>query len=112
MFSTTGFGTLFPPHCMDARVLDQELFMRKCDAADDVWLKFMQLKKGTPTVYVPGPRFLELPGTQTTSLSAENVDACRNDVFIQNLQTELGLQLGDFCTLVFDKNSRYSRLNG
>lgn len=36
----------FPPHCMDARVLDQELFMRKCDAADDVWLKFMQLKKG------------------------------------------------------------------
>lgn len=23
MFSTTGFGTLFPPHCMDARVLDR-----------------------------------------------------------------------------------------
>lgn len=83
LFPTTGSGVLFPAHCMDACVLDQELFMRECDAADDVWLKFMQLKKGTPTVYVPGPRFLELPGTQTTSLSAENVDACRNDVFIQ-----------------------------
>ena len=112
MFSTTGFGTLFPPHCMDARVLDQELFMRECDAADDVWLKFMQLKKRDADGIRAGTAIFELPGTQTTSLSAENVDACRNDVFIQNLQTELGLQLGDFCTLVFDKNSRYSRLNG
>lgn len=44
----SGQGTLYPPHCMDEQYLfNKELMMRLCPYADDLWLKFMSLRKGT-----------------------------------------------------------------
>lgn len=110
IFSTTGFGTLLPPGCMDNKVLDAGLFMRACYAADDIWLKFMQLLRNTPTVYVPSTRYIYLPDTQASSLSATNVDNNQNDVFIKNMERETGVNLGEFCSLIYTPESTYLRL--
>lgn len=110
IFSTTGFGTLLPPGCMDKRVLDADVFMKDCFAADDIWLKTMQLLKNTPTVYVPGPRFFSLPNTQEFSLSSTNVDEGRNDPFIKNMEDLFGLNFGDVCSLEYSQTATYFRL--
>lgn len=47
-FLTSGGGTLFPPHCFDEEVLNEQVFMDICKFADDVWLTAMALKNGTP----------------------------------------------------------------
>lgn len=36
------------------RIFDKQLFMELCVKADDVWLKFMQMIKRTPVVFVRG----------------------------------------------------------
>lgn len=110
IFSTTGFGTLLPPGCMDERVLNADLFMKECFAADDIWLKTMQLLKHTPTVYVPGPRFISLPDTQATSLSSTNVDEGRNDPFIENMERLFHVHFADVCSLVYTEEANYFRL--
>lgn len=46
-FFTSGAGTLFPPHCLDNEVFDQNVFLDICKYADDVWFNAMALKKGT-----------------------------------------------------------------
>jgi hypothetical protein len=44
----TGVGSvLYPPHCLDEEVLNQEVFTSICRMADDVWFNAMALKKGT-----------------------------------------------------------------
>lgn len=110
LFATSGFGTLLPPHCMDEQVVDERVFMTECYAADDVWLKFMQLKKGTPTVYVPGGIWRSLPGTQETSLSSSNVDQNANEVFIYRMEQLTSVKLKDYCDLVYSEDSQYIRL--
>lgn len=49
-FLTSGGGTLFPPHCFDKDVLDEETFMRLSPTADDIWYFAMALKSGTKVV--------------------------------------------------------------
>ncbi|OUN99911.1 hypothetical protein B5F97_15005 [Bacteroides clarus] len=46
-FATTGAGTLFPPHCLDDEVFNEEVFKKLCFSADDVWINCMAAKKGT-----------------------------------------------------------------
>lgn len=110
LFSTTGFGTLLPPHSMDEQVVDADTSMKECFAADDVWLKYMQLRKGTPTVYVPGATWRGLPGTQETSLSSSNVDQDVNEEFIRRMERLTSIQLKDYCDLIYTKESTYDRL--
>lgn len=49
-FFTSGGGTLFPPHCFDEEVFNEEVFMSICQCADDIWFNAMALKRGTPVV--------------------------------------------------------------
>lgn len=49
-FPTSGAGTLYPPHCFDEEVLNEEVFTKICPYADDIWLFSMALKSGTKIV--------------------------------------------------------------
>ncbi len=46
-FLTGVGGVLYPPGCLDAEVLNEEVFLDICKYADDVWFYAMALKKGT-----------------------------------------------------------------
>lgn len=80
LFSTSGAGTLFPPHCMDEEVFNMDMIKSLCLNADDLWLKVMQVRKGTPVVLVDYNRLLcYIPDTQEVALRTNNVYRSEND---------------------------------
>lgn len=83
-------GVLYPPHAMDGHLFDKELMMRACADSDDLWLKAMQLLRGTPTVLSDtGFDPLHIPGTQETSLFIMDEAANRNDADVKKIQQTL-----------------------
>lgn len=46
-FLTGVGGVLYPPHCLDEEVKNEDVFMDICKFADDVWFNAMAIKKGT-----------------------------------------------------------------
>lgn len=46
-FATGVGGILYPPHSLDEEVFNEEIFLKYCRTADDVWFKAMAIKKGT-----------------------------------------------------------------
>lgn len=86
LFSTSGAGTLFPPHCMDEEVFNMEMIKKLCLNADDLWLKVMQVRKGTPVVLVEKNRLLRyIPDTQHVALRKLNVYQADNDNQLENI---------------------------
>lgn len=92
-------GILYPPHCLYEKAFDEELIGKLCLKADDIWLKFMELLKGTRVVWVPCK--IPMPGLiekeQKTSLNRENVDQNMNDVYFANMITYFGVRADEFC---------------
>lgn len=43
-FLTTGGGVIFPPHCFDNEIFNEEVFGSICKYADDIWVNAMLLK--------------------------------------------------------------------
>lgn len=86
LFSTSGAGTLYPPHCMDEEVFHLEMIKKLCLNADDLWLKIMQVRKGTPVVLVDTNRLLRyIPETQHVALRKLNVYQSDNDNQLRNI---------------------------
>ena len=90
----TGQGTLYPPHSFDeSLVFNKEKIMQLCPHADDLWLKFMSLRKG---VYVTAiHKYRSIPvtiyGTAEDSLYYVNAaEGNQNDVQWKNLLNEYG----------------------
>jgi hypothetical protein len=81
LFPTSGAGVLYPPHCFDEDVCNEELFLSLCPLADDVWLKAMLLKRGIACkkVSLLSPEFIQVKGTQEMALWRENVVQGKND---------------------------------
>lgn len=78
-------GILYPPHCLDERAFDIEKIQELCLDADDIWLKCMELLKGTKVVWVPC-FFAHPPALQITdSLWQGNVAGDRNDRYLKNV---------------------------
>lgn len=46
-FATGVGGILYPPHSLDDEVINEDVFMKICPYADDIWFKAMAIKKGT-----------------------------------------------------------------
>lgn len=46
-FLTGVGGVLYPPHCLDEEVFNEDVFLDICKYADDIWFNAMALKKGT-----------------------------------------------------------------
>ena len=87
--ATTGGGTLFPPNSIDAAAFEMKNILEVAPSADDLWIKFHLMKAGTPVVLVEAyhkPRLELIPGTQTETLSDENVVAGRNDEIWARIQ--------------------------
>lgn len=89
-------GTLYPPHCLDGEVFNEDVFLDLCPEADDVWFTAMAMKKGTPVNKVftrsrGGEDFVKIPRPLETGLSKENVGYSGNDSQIQAVFSRYGL---------------------
>jgi hypothetical protein len=80
-------GVLYPAHIFEAEVRDVEMIKRFALAADDIWLKVIEVKERIPVVYVPNALKHPYPvrGSQETALFHENVSGGHNDLVFQNL---------------------------
>lgn len=87
-FLTSGGGTLFPPHLLHSQVGNEELFMKLCPTADDIWLNAMLIINGTKVVkaftHNPiGNDFLSNESLQVNSLWSHNKEDLGNDIQIK-----------------------------
>ena len=74
-------GVLYPPNCMDPAVFDKKAIIETCLYADDLWLKVMELRRGTPVVLAAPHKQLDyLDGSQSTALYLKNVGNKENDL--------------------------------
>ena len=80
LFSTSGAGTLYPPHCMHPELFNLSAIQKYCIHADDIWLKIMQVMNHTPTVLARPDRPLrQIENSQEEALWYTNVREGRND---------------------------------
>jgi glycosyltransferase involved in cell wall biosynthesis len=99
LFAVGVGGILYPPRCMDAKILfDAEKIKKTCLRADDMWLKAVQLKSGTKVTILPEhKKFRQKPvATQKTALHKGNIGNNDNDMYIRNIISEFKLTAADF----------------
>ena len=86
LFATGVGGVLYPPQCMDEDMYNADIIKKIALDNDDIWLKFMQLKKRTPVVLAGdgNVNLLYMPESQKTSLWSENRDNNRNDKIMRD----------------------------
>lgn len=101
LFATGVGGVLYPPACMHEELLKEEEFMKLCPAADDLWLKVMQLLRNTPCVLAARQRPLRyIDGTQEVGLYKTNVHDSRNDIQLQAILDVYNEYYGEGDTLL------------
>ncbi|MEM9470424.1 MAG: glycosyltransferase [Pseudomonadota bacterium] len=86
-------GVLYPPGCFTSEVLDTSLFQALCPTADDLWLKTMAVRTGTPAVQV-GPAAVvhpSIPFWNGSKLSVGNIWGRQNDAAVQRLIEHFGI---------------------
>lgn len=44
-------GVLYPPHCFNEEVFNEDLFLKICKTSDDVWFSAMAILNGTKCIY-------------------------------------------------------------
>lgn len=109
LFSTSGAGTLYPPHCMDSEVFHLKNIKELCLNADDLWLKVMQVRKGTPVVLVDENHLLQyIPNTQENALRKANVNQDGNDVQLKKILSVYDAD-GQYATKILAENIQTSR---
>ena len=99
---------LYPPPfaTFDAECFNLDAIRRLALNADDVWLKFMELRCGIKCVYVPCKRWgigIRSKALRGTGLCIENCEHSGNDVQIENCQKAYGISLADYA--VVDEDS-------
>lgn len=86
-------GILYPPQIMPKETLDASRIIDLSLSADDIWLKFMQIKENIPVVWSrqkhQHPKQIE--GTKENALY--NVNRFMNDKYISNLTEFFNLNL-------------------
>lgn len=91
IFPTGVLGVLYPPDAFHEDVCNVALFSSLSPSADDVWLYWMWRMNGHIGKKLPGRiKIIDWPGSQTTSLQAENVTGGANDRCIQNMVKRYG----------------------
>ena len=83
----TGSGSLYPPNCLFEDVFNKDLIKKLCPYADDLWLTYMAMKKGTRiTSAYPWRTFpINIYGTSVGSLWYINAQDGKNDIQWKNL---------------------------
>lgn len=84
---TGGGGSLYPAAILPEETFDIKKIKELCWRADDMWLKFMELKADIPTVWVPTNYVMpyEVKGSQEEALNATNTNQGGNDEYIKNI---------------------------
>lgn len=98
LFATGNSGVLYPPHCLDQRVLTEDVFTNICFPADDIWLKCMAFVHNTPVVWVPNWE-VELPeicNQNDIALSEDNIGQNKNDIYLNNVMDYLSIESKQF----------------
>lgn len=84
-FPTGVGGILYPPHSLDEDVFNEDVFLKICKYADDVWFKAMAMKKGTLSkkVYTHNPKGIEyIENEFVQDIGLKNINTqedCLND---------------------------------
>jgi hypothetical protein len=88
-------GVLYPPGILPAETFDAEKIRELCLNADDIWLKFMELKSNIPIVWAKGKRVhpITLREAQKINLQNNNYHKNQNDVYVTALQDYYGVKL-------------------
>lgn len=96
LFSTNGAGALYPPHLLDASMLDEEAICATCLSADDVWLKAMALVSEVPVVCaVRHQPLVYVPGSQMSGLYLSNLDEGGNDASLERVSAWVDARFGE-----------------
>ena len=92
-------GILYPPHILPAGCFDKESIKSLCYKADDIWLKFMELKSDVPVVWKRTFHVypVEIAEQRDTGLHLENVNKNQNDMYIENMEKYTKIRLADYC---------------
>ena len=91
-------GVLYPPNILPAETFDTAKIKELCLNADDIWLKFMELKYNVPVVWVKNRRVhpLTVVKTQKITLQQDNVHGNNNDRYVDNMQKYCKINLASF----------------
>lgn len=95
VFLTTGSGVLFPKELNAQIFLDEDIFMKLCPNADDIWINYIASINNISRVRIEKYRdfskeFFILPNNQDTSLLYANVHNDGNDNQLINLERHYG----------------------
>jgi hypothetical protein len=88
-------GVLYPPGILPDETFDAKKINELCLNADDIWLKFMELKNNIPVVWVKSNRVHPLPlaKAQKINLQKNNYHGNQNNKYITDLQDYYGINL-------------------
>ncbi|GHT78976.1 hypothetical protein FACS1894130_06570 [Spirochaetia bacterium] len=88
-------GVLYPPRLLPPEIFDIEKIKELCLNADDIWLKFMEIKNNIPVVWVKTKRVhpVTIRNSQKTTLQKLNFHDNQNDTYIANLKNHYGIDL-------------------
>ena len=95
LFATNGAGSLFPPHIFDTSLFDEELVMRICPYADDIWLKVLGIIQDIATVQPTCFRPLKyVENTQEEGLWKDVNSKGQNDIQLAQIKEWVDQQYG------------------
>ena len=88
-------GALYPPGILPAETFDADKIKELCLNADDIWLKFMELKNNIQVVWVKGSRVHPyiIKRAQKITLQKNNYHENQNDKYITALQNYYGINM-------------------
>jgi hypothetical protein len=88
-------GALYPPGILPPETFDAGKIRELCLNADDIWLKFMELKNNIPVTWVKGRRVhpLNIKRAQKITLQKNNYHGNLNDSYIAGLQDYFKINL-------------------
>jgi len=88
-------GALYPPGLLPPETFDTTKIMELCLNADDIWLKFMELKNHVPVVWAKGRRVhpYTIKQSQKTTLNKSNYHENQNDTYIAALENYYSIRL-------------------
>ncbi|MCC8098469.1 MAG: glycosyltransferase [Clostridiales bacterium] len=96
LLATGGAGVLYPPNLMPQALFDKEAILSVCPAADDLWLKTMELMNGVPVALASEYKGLHyVKGSQEVGLRYTNVDQNENDVQLAQINRWLAQTYGE-----------------
>lgn len=96
IFFTSGGGTLFPPNSMHAEVLNEDVFVKYCLHADDIWLNIMSQIANTKIIKVESKfQLIPILNKNDITLTSINVDQKLNDLQLEEIRKFYENKFGD-----------------